>query len=158
MANIAYSPNPETARQVETLSGIGLPQTQIATVIGIDTKTLRKYYRDDLDRGIAKANSTVLSNLFSAATSSTTPWPQRIAAMIFWSKARCGFSEKMRHEHTGADGAPLDDPLETAADLSRLPTETLMELRDMRRRYRQIVAAAMATEGDRNDDPTDQGG
>jgi hypothetical protein len=37
------APTPSTRRQVEAMAGFGVPEAHIATVIGIDPKTLRKH-------------------------------------------------------------------------------------------------------------------
>ena len=74
---------------VQVLSGIGVPQDQIALLIGVDAKTLRKSCRDDLDRGMAEANVKVGQTLFSMATRG-----DNTAATIFWMKARAGWREK----------------------------------------------------------------
>jgi hypothetical protein len=37
-------------------------------VVGIDSKTLRKHYRDEFDTGHIKANAKVAENLFRKAT------------------------------------------------------------------------------------------
>ena len=74
---------------VQVLSGIGVPQDQIALLIGVDAKTLRKSCRDDLDRGMAEANVKVGQTLFAMATRG-----DNTAATIFWMKARAGWREK----------------------------------------------------------------
>ena len=74
---------------VQVLSGIGVPQDQIALLIGVDAKTLRKSCRDDLDRGMTEANVKVGQTLFSMATRG-----DNTAATIFWMKARAGWREK----------------------------------------------------------------
>ena len=71
------------------MSGLGLPQDQIALLLEIDPKTLRKHFRDDLDRGMAEANVKVGQSLFNMATSGNN-----VAAAIFWMKARAGWREK----------------------------------------------------------------
>jgi len=38
-------------RQVEAMAGYGVPEADIALVLRIDPKTLRKYYRAELDTG-----------------------------------------------------------------------------------------------------------
>jgi len=85
----AFEPTAEQRRTVQVLSGIGVPQEQIALIIGVDAKTLRKSCRDDLDRGMAEANVKVAQTLFSMATRG-----DNTAATIFWMKARAGWREK----------------------------------------------------------------
>jgi hypothetical protein len=46
-----FEPTPDQRRTVKTMAGFGIPHTDIAPFIGIDTKTLRKHFREELDRG-----------------------------------------------------------------------------------------------------------
>jgi hypothetical protein len=39
------------------MAGYGVPEADIAGVIGVDPKTLRKHYRSELDHGHVKANA-----------------------------------------------------------------------------------------------------
>lgn len=91
----------EQRNQVEVLSGLGLPQTQIATLIGCDPKTLREHFREVLDVGDAKATAKVAQALITKALSGDT------ACMIFWMKARAGWKETGRIEVSGPDGAAV---------------------------------------------------
>ena len=75
------------------MAGLGLPQEQIALLLEMDPKTLRKHLRDDLDRGMAEANVKIAQSLFNMATTGNN-----VAAAIFWMKARAGWREK--HEVT----------------------------------------------------------
>ena len=47
---VLFEPTEEQRRTVKALSGYGVPQEGIAVHIGIDAKTLRKHFRDELDR------------------------------------------------------------------------------------------------------------
>lgn len=100
----SFEPSAEQRRTVQVLSGIGVPQEQIAIIVGIDAKTLRKAFRDDLDRGMAEATTKVAQTLFGMATRG-----DNTAATIFWMKARAGWREK--HEVL-TDQDPLLDVLE----------------------------------------------
>ena len=51
MGRPAHAPEPFHRRQVEAMAGYGTPETDIARVLGIDPKTLRRYYREELDTG-----------------------------------------------------------------------------------------------------------
>ncbi len=84
-----FEPTAEQRRTVRVLAGIGVPQDQIALIVGIDPKTLRKTCREDLDLGMAEANAKVGQTLFSMATRG-----DNTAATIFWMKARAGWREK----------------------------------------------------------------
>ena len=57
MGRRGHKPDPAGRRQVEALAGYGIPEAEIAGVIGIDAKTLRKHYRHELDHGHTKANA-----------------------------------------------------------------------------------------------------
>ena len=87
--HLPFEPTPEQRRMARTMSGLGLPQEQIALLLEIDPKTLRKHFRDDLDRGMAEANVKVGQSLFNMATTGNN-----VAAAIFWMKARAGWREK----------------------------------------------------------------
>jgi hypothetical protein len=95
MSRQKHSPTDEARRQVEAMAGYGVPQEDIALVIGVDAKTLRLHYRAELDTGAIKANAQVAQTLFKQATTGNT------AAAIFWLKARAGWREKHEVEHSG---------------------------------------------------------
>lgn len=88
-----FVPTDEQRRQVEMMAGFGVPQVDISRLIGCDKKTLEKYFRDDLDRGMAKANARVTQTLFKMATDG-----KNTAATIFWLKARAQWREKSPEE------------------------------------------------------------
>src|SRR4051812_35463194 len=50
--------------KVRYLAGVGVRQDDIALIIGCAPKTLRKRFRDELDRGVAEANATMCGYLF----------------------------------------------------------------------------------------------
>jgi len=97
----AHKPTDESRRMVESTSGLGLPHEQIAILVGIDDKTLRKYYRTELDTGKAKANGQIAKTLFSKAVAGDT------TSLIWWTKTQMKWSETVKNEFTGADGEPL---------------------------------------------------
>ena len=82
-----------------------MPEASIATAIGIDAKTLRKHYSQELDIGHIKANSAVAQSLFRKATGDG---PQSVTAAIFWAKTRLGWKETMVNELVGKEG---QDPM-----------------------------------------------
>lgn len=90
----------KTTRDTVTLHAmVGTPQEDIARVLGIDPKTLRKHYRDELDLALAKANATIGGSLFQKAKNGDT------SAQIFWLKTRAGFREK-KEDNEVADSLP----------------------------------------------------
>ena len=54
-----HVPSQKDRLAVEGMARYGAPQAHIAVVIGIDEKTLRKHYREELDTAAIKANAKV---------------------------------------------------------------------------------------------------
>jgi hypothetical protein len=100
----AFEPTDAERRQVEAMSGYGLPLGQIAALVrdGIDSDTLRKHFREELISGKAKANGQIGKTLFQKAIGGDT------TAMIWWTKTQMRWSETMKHELTGAEGGPQE--------------------------------------------------
>ena len=89
------------------MAGYGVPELSIARVVGIDAKTLRKHYREELDTGQIKATAKVAESLFRKAT---TDGPQSVTAAIFWLKTRGGWREAPQsHEVEVRDVRHLSD-------------------------------------------------
>jgi transcriptional regulator with XRE-family HTH domain len=80
----------ETAKQIETLSGLGLTHEQICSVIGISKPTLYKYYEAEVSSGKAKAIAKVSENLYRIATGSGRG---NITACIFFLKTQAKWKE-----------------------------------------------------------------
>ena len=100
MARKAFVVTDATREKVRYLAGVGVPQDDIAKIIGCAPKTLRKRLRDELDRGVAEANATISGYLFAAAKAGN------IAAIIFWLKTRAHWRERNATDEPvpGADG------------------------------------------------------
>ena len=109
MGRRAHTPDAFHRRQVEALAGYGVPEAEIAGMVGIDPKTLRKHYRHELDFGHTKANAKVAENLFRKATGDGR---ESVTAAIFWLKARARWEETTLTEHTGIDGKPIEQVTE----------------------------------------------
>src|SRR5438105_5784776 len=88
MARIVFVVNDALREKVRHMAGLGVPQDDIAKIIGCTAKTLRKRFRDELDRGVAEANATIAGYLFAAAKAGN------IAAIIFWLKTRAHWRER----------------------------------------------------------------
>ncbi|HEV7255901.1 MAG TPA: hypothetical protein VGN97_22740 [Mesorhizobium sp.] len=106
MARPSHAPDPASRRQVEALAGFGVRETDIAGLIGVDAKTLRKHYRTELDQGHVKANVKVAENLFKKATGEGR---EAVTAAIFWLKARAQWKEIDRHELVGDPHQPIHE-------------------------------------------------
>jgi hypothetical protein len=110
MARPKHTPDAFHRRQVEALAGYGVPEPDIAGMIGIDPKTLRKHYRYELDHGHTKANAKVAENLFRKATGEGR---EAVTAAIFWLKSRAHWKETIVNEHTG-------DPIQAITKIERI--------------------------------------
>lgn len=111
---------------VGAMCAYGVPETDIAVVIGISPKTLRKYYRQELDTAAAKANARVAERLFKVATEGVGK--EAVTAMIFWLKTRARWHETSRHEHSGPEGAAIPVQIKHKVDLSGLSDDQLAAL------------------------------
>lgn len=100
----AFKPTDAERKQVEAMSGYGLPIEQIAVLVrdGIHVDTLRAHFATELVSGKAKANGQVGKTLFQKVMAGDT------TAAIWWSKTQMRWAETQKHELTGADGAPLE--------------------------------------------------
>lgn len=83
----SHEPDKASRDKVESMAALGIPQEDIARVIGICHQTLRKHYRDELDNATTKANTQIGGALFRKALSGDT------ASLIFWMKTRAGWKE-----------------------------------------------------------------
>ena len=114
MGRRAHKPDPALRRQVEAMAAYGIPADDISRVVGIDPKTLRKHYRDELDCGETKANAQVAGFLFNSARNGN------VTAQIFWLKTRARWRETpVELKHSGSVGRK---------DLSELTDEELMTM------------------------------
>ena len=101
-----FTPTEEQRRTVRAMAGFGVPQDDIALVLRTTSRTMRKWFRDELDVAAVEANARVAQCLFQQATT-----PGSIAATIFWLKARAGWREKQQVEVTGPNSTPLSAPV-----------------------------------------------
>ena len=142
MGRRAHKPDPAQRKQVETLAAYGIPEEDIARVVGIDPKTLRKHYRDELDLGETKANAQVAGFLFNAARNGN------VTAQIFWLKTRARWKElPSEHRHVGAL-ATVDLRLLSDDELERMiwpnPPQMQHLSKDERRTLLRPVLEAIA--------------
>jgi len=120
-----HEPTDKTRAEVSALYSFGIPQEDIARYIGVDAKTLRKYYRDELDNSVTKANAAVGRFLYQNATGNTlkdgASHSDCVRAAMFWAKTRMGWSETQKLEHTSPDGSmtPRDSGAAVLAALQR---------------------------------------
>jgi hypothetical protein len=94
MANLKneHIPTKTSRRMVTGYARVGTTQETIAAVLGIDVKTLRKHYREELDFAAHNAIEQIGGALYNKALSGDT------GAMIFWLKTRAGWKETSKIE------------------------------------------------------------
>ena len=90
-----HHPTERTRQLVETMTGYGASQPQIASTLDISPGTLAKHYREELTLGHTRANMAVAQNLFRIATTPKATAPV-VNAATWWTKARMGWSEIRR--------------------------------------------------------------
>ena len=64
MARPVWTPTDPQRRQAETMAAYGIPEADIARVLGVSKPTLRKHCGTELDTGATRANSKVADFLF----------------------------------------------------------------------------------------------
>ena len=105
MGRRAHKPGPSQRRQVQAMAGYGIPESDIGRVIGVDAKTLRKHYREELDTGMIKATAKVAESLYRKAIGDGH---QSVAAAIFWLKTRAHWSQTQIIEHAVISAGTAD--------------------------------------------------
>jgi hypothetical protein len=108
----AFEPTDAERKQVEALSGYGLPIDQIAVLVrdGIHVDTLRKHFATQLVSGKAKANGQVGKTLFQKVIAGDT------TAAIWWSKTQMRWTETQKVELSGDAKNPLRIEIQLEAD------------------------------------------
>jgi hypothetical protein len=92
----------ESRKTVENAAGMGLPHEQIAFLIGVTDKTLRKKYRSELAGGKIKANLQIGATLFKKATGGDA------TCLIWWTKTQMGWREDRTLQLSTPPGRPLE--------------------------------------------------
>ena len=100
MARQAFAVTEERQEKVRQLAARGVPQEDIAKIIGCAAKTLRRRFREELSSGAAEANVAVAGFLFSAAKGGSVP------AQMFWTKTMGKRGKSATKSASEADNAP----------------------------------------------------
>jgi hypothetical protein len=89
MGRPRFIPTLEPRKMVRFLAGCGTRHEEIALYLGLrSAKTVRRHFREELDRGAPEANARVAQSLYQQAISG-----KNTAATIFWLKVRVGWRE-----------------------------------------------------------------
>lgn len=84
---VPHKPTEQLKQLVQLHTIVGTRQDVLAKILGIDVKTMHKYYREELDIAKAQATAQIGGALFKKAMSGDT------AAMIFWMKTQARWRE-----------------------------------------------------------------
>ena len=117
---MAHQPTEDSRLLVETLTGFGVIQNEIADILDISPSTLTAHYREQLTLGAHKANAAVVNNLFRIATD-PKGGTASVNAGVWWTKARMNWSET-RKEAITADVRSVN------ANVRDLTDEQLLEI------------------------------
>lgn len=130
------------------MAGVGVPHEDIAKVIGVDAKTLRKHCTTELQLGEIKANAKVSKSLYDKALGDG---PGAVTAGIWWEKTRQGRKEILVNRHQGPNGGPMQ-----VMDLSKATDEQLAALEAI---FGPLALAGGDDEGDPSGEspPVDRG-
>lgn len=91
--------DPAIAEQVQSMSQYGVPQAQIAEMLGLSVQTLRNLYGAELGNGMTLSNLAVGKKLFERCMAGDVP------SLIFWAKTRMGWKETQKVDVTSSDGS-----------------------------------------------------
>ena len=83
-----FVPTDRQRDHVKALAAFGNRQEDIARVIGVSERTLRKYFRQELDRAAIETNTQVCASLYKQAKEGN------VTAAIFWLKCRARWRER----------------------------------------------------------------
>ena len=111
-----HQPTDELRHRVRMLAWAGVARDDIAKAMGMDIRTLYRYYGRELDEAVREANAMVADRLLRKALNGDT------TCMLFWLKCRAGWREYAPLPPSLPNGAPKE--------LDQLSTEELRRLRD----------------------------
>jgi hypothetical protein len=119
MSRNPHEPTPQTRAEVSALKSFGVPLEDISNYIGIDRKTLSKYYDSEIKTAQTKADATVAKFLYGAATGRAlkdgATHSDCVRAAMFWAKTRMGWRETNQVDHTSSDGSMSPTRIELVA-------------------------------------------
>ncbi len=109
MSRNPHEPTDQTRAEVSALKSFGVPLDDIAAYIGIDRKTLSKYYDHEIKTAQTKADANVAKFLYGAASGRAlkdgASHSDCVRAAMFWAKTRMQWRETSHHDHTSSDGS-----------------------------------------------------
>ena len=108
-----HKPTPELRRVVENLTKMGLTQDQIAKAIEISDVSLRKFYPDEIARGMVALHAAVGSVFVTKCLGGTVEEPDwrkaDTAALIHYVRTRMGWTERRDIEFSLGQGRDFEN-------------------------------------------------
>jgi hypothetical protein len=87
-----FIPTDDQKFLVTIMSSTGVPHVRQAKAIGVNSKTLRKYFKEELQLGRNRAHAEIAGALYKRALDGNVP------AQIFYLKTQAGWREAQRLE------------------------------------------------------------
>ena len=112
-----YQPTDKDRSMVRAMVGFGIPEVEIAKVLSIDPKTLRKHFVQELEVGHVEANAKVAASLYRRATGEGR---EAVIAGIF---ARTGQARRRRAGTRACVGGEREGPGDQRGGRGRLPAQ-----------------------------------
>jgi IS30 family transposase len=106
VARPTKEPTEEQRRQVETLSGYGLTQEQIARMLGVHVQTLRKHCDLEMKSGKDRAYTQAVNSLFANIKKG------KEASIFFYLKTQHHWRERSEVTLSNPDGSALQAVIE----------------------------------------------
>ena len=104
-----HVPDEVSRGQVEALSSFGMAQEKIASFIGINDKSLRKHYTEELENAATRKHLQVGKFLFDAASGEALQhganYGDCLRASIFFAKTQMRWAESKQIDMTSSDGS-----------------------------------------------------
>jgi len=88
----SFIPTEDQKFLVTIMSSTGVPHERQAKAIGVNSKTLRKYFKEELQLGRNRAHAEIAGALYKRALDGNVP------AQIFYLKTQAGWREAQRLE------------------------------------------------------------
>lgn len=104
-----------TRSAVSNLRSFGHTNEEICGQLKINTDTLVKYYKHELDTAIVKANSEVANKLYQKAT-----YSDDLQAQIFWLKTRARWRTADKEAETDTNKELIDELIQLRTELHDL--------------------------------------
>ena len=88
----SFIPTEDQKFLVTMMSSTGVPHARQAKALGVNSKTLRKYFKEELQLGRNRAHAEIAGALYKRALDGNVP------AQIFYLKTQAGWREAQRLE------------------------------------------------------------